>query len=313
MMRPRSRESVLFVTLDSCRFDTFAAAAAPRLRAIGPLHRAQAPSYYTHASHAAMFVGFTPGMAGIAQPILNPKAGKLFKLVGAGFAGIGANGYELRGRDIVEGFRNSGFATLGTGAVGWFDPRVPTGQHLTSSFDKFFYSGDPFSLRAQMKWLRREIESVEGDVFAFLNLGETHVPYWHEGAPWSRRDNPCIPFQSVDRSADCRARQLACLEFADAELAPLLEAFMGSTILACGDHGDCWGEDGLWEHGISHPATLTVPLMVRLRGEPIDVEPAPSEIDAADSSAGSAEPSEVSRAAPRSLMRRIAGRLSRRW
>lgn len=312
MKRPRSRESVLFITLDSCRFDTFEAALAPALRAIGPLHRAQSPSYYTHASHAAMFVGFTPGLAQIAQPILNPKAGKLFKLMGGGFAGIGANGYDLRGRDIVEGFRNSDFATLGTGAVGWFNPRVPTGLHLTSSFDRFFYSGDPFSLRKQMKWLTREIEATDRDVFAFLNLGETHVPYWHEGASWSRRDNPCVPFQTVDRSADCRSRQLACLEFADKELAPLLDAFMGSTILACGDHGDCWGEDGLWEHGISHPATLTVPLLVRLRGEPIDADPSLYVNEDADLSANIAEPWEVARAAPRTIVRRIVDRLLRR-
>ena len=37
----------------------------------------------------------------------------------------------------------------------------------------------------------------------------------------------------------------------------------------CADHGDCWGEDGLWEHGISHPATLTVPLLLRVRGVPV--------------------------------------------
>ena len=32
------------------------------------------------------------------------------------------------------------------------------------------------------------------------------------------------------------------------------------------DHGDCWGEDGLWEHGISHRRTLEVPLLMRVRG-----------------------------------------------
>jgi glucan phosphoethanolaminetransferase (alkaline phosphatase superfamily) len=55
----------------------------------------------------------------------------------------------------------------------------------------------------------------------------------------------------------------------DARLAPLLQGFRDGTTLVCADHGECWGEDGLWEHGISHPATLTVPLLLRYRGQPV--------------------------------------------
>jgi hypothetical protein len=276
----RSRDSVLFVTLDSCRYDTFVAAAAPNMKAIAPLHRAQAPSYYTYGSHSAMFVGFTPGLAHVAEPILNPKFGKLFKLVGGGFVGKGTEAYELQGRNIVEGFRNRGFATVGSGAVGWFDTSLPTGRHLTESFDQFMFAGSTSGLDRQLDWLSERLAETRGDVFTFLNVGETHVPYYFKGAPWPEADNPCLPFQNVDRSEDCRTRQRLCCEFADAALAPLLAAFKDSTILICGDHGDCWGEDGLWEHGISHPVTLTVPLMVRHRGEPVATrapEPAAAE------------------------------------
>ena len=45
---------------------------------------------------------------------------------------------------------------------------------------------------------------------------------------------------------------------------PLLAAFAGAAIVVCSDHGDCWGEDGLWEHGIHHARTLEVPLLFRL-------------------------------------------------
>ena len=99
-------------------------------------------------------------------------------------------------------------------------------------------------------------------------MGETHVPYWHAGAKWDRDDNPCVPFQgpSHERRRTCRRRQRACLEYVDALLAPLLEGFMDATIVLTADHGDCWGEDGLWEHGISHRRTLEVPLLMRVRG-----------------------------------------------
>ena len=265
----RTPNSVLFVTLDSCRYDTFLAAAAPNMKAIGPLHRAQAPSYYTFGSHSSMFAGFTPGLAHSSKPILNPKMGKLFKLAGGGFGGHATSTYELSGRNIIEGFKTAGFPTIGSGAVGWFNSTVPTGRPLTESFDRFFYPGNTFSLRRQLVWMSEQLEQHRGDVFAFLNVGETHVPYYHEGAPWKPEDNPCVPFQKDDRSVDCRSRQLSCCEFVDRELGALLASFADSTVMICGDHGDCWGEDGLWEHGISHPATLTVPLLVKVRGQSI--------------------------------------------
>jgi hypothetical protein len=263
------RDRVLFITLDSCRFDTFEAAGAPNLKAVAPFHKAQAPSYFTYASHSAMFVGFTPGLAGAAQPLLDPKFGKLFKIVGAGHPGKGTEGYELVGRNIVDGFRRAGYTTIGTAAMGWFDPQTATGAHLSDSFEHFHFAG-AYYLRQQMEWVQSRLAEASGDTFTFVNVGETHVPYWHEGATWSADDNPCRPFQTVDRSADCRVRQTACLEYADRLLAPLLHQHLDDTIIVCGDHGDCWGEDGLWEHGVMHPMTTTVPLVIRFKGTPIE-------------------------------------------
>ena len=268
----QSRDSVLFITLDSCRFDTFDAANAPNMKAVAPLYLAQAPSHYTYGSHAAMFVGFTPGIAHLRRPVLNPKFGKMFKLVGAGFGGKGTESYELEGRNIIEGFARQGFATMGAAAMGWFDPTTPTGRHLSESFDEFLFAG-PYNLDGQLGWLSDQMTRARRNgfenQFVFLNVGETHVPYYFAGAPWLPSDNPCRPFQEQDRAAECRERQRRCCEFADGRLGALLEAFANSTILICGDHGDCWGEDGLWEHGISHPATLQVPLLAKVRGVPI--------------------------------------------
>ena len=81
-------DDILFVTLDSCRFDTFE---RPLIRgwfhiaSIGPLHKAFSPSYFTYGSHAAFWMGFTPGVVGCESPFLNPKAGKLFRLTYSGF------------------------------------------------------------------------------------------------------------------------------------------------------------------------------------------------------------------------------------
>lgn len=270
-------DRVLFITLDSCRFDSFRDANLPNMKAIGPLHKARSPGYFTYASHSAMFVGFTPGIAELAQPFLNPKFGKLFRLRGKEFSSKGFEGYELSGRDIIEGFKNLGYTTIGSGAMPWFDRMTPGGLHLTESFEHYLYAG-PHNLDRQLAFLDAQLAAAKGPTFTFLNVGETHVPYWHKGASWSAKDNPCKPFQTLDRSSECRSRQIACAEFVDQRLAGLLEQHLEGTILICADHGDCWGEDGLWAHGIMHEMTTTVPLLIRHRGEPISAHTAQAEV-----------------------------------
>ena len=265
---PQDPRSILFVTLDSCRYDTFLAAHAPNLKAVGELHRAMAPGNFTFGSHAAMFVGFTPGIAGCSEPFINPKYGKIFKITGGGFPGKGTEFMTLAGRNIVDGLKRKGYLTLGSGAVGWFDPQTETGRHLTEDFDQFYFPGDGHSLAKQLDWLAKRLSTPDRPIFAFLNIGETHVPYYFEGAPWPLEVNPCVPFAETNDAAECRRRQAACLEFVDARLAPLLRAFSGSSTVVCADHGDCWGEDGLWEHGIHHEKVLEVPLLFRLATGP---------------------------------------------
>lgn len=267
-------ESILFLTLDSCRYDSFRDARIPGLKAIAPLHKAQSPSYFTYGSHAAFWMGFTPGISLAKVPWLNPKAGKLFRMNHSAGSSHGDDVFQLSGSNMIEGFRGLGYYTLGTGAVAWFDLDTPTGSVLAEPFDQFWYSGQTWNLRGQLSWLSQQIQLQGPDrpMFVFLNVGETHVPYWHEEADWEPWPSPCIPFGGRQCSRrESRRRQIACLEWVDTQLAPLLEAFRPCTSVVCADHGDCWGEDGLWEHGISHPSTLTVPLLMRVRGEPISL------------------------------------------
>jgi hypothetical protein len=261
--------SALLITLDSCRYDTFLAAHAPNLKSVGAdIHRAQAPSHFTYGSHKAMFVGFTPGVAGLSQPFVNPKFAKFFRIANGGRLAFGPAAFELEGRDIIQGFGTRGYRTIGSGALGWFNPETPMGATLTADFDRFFYPHGIWFVRRQAAWLDAELDAAgDAPVFVFLNVGETHVPYWHEGADWSPGDNPCVPFQTLDRAADCAHRQRACLEYVDAVLAGVLARFAHATVVVTADHGDCWGEDGIWEHGIGHEMVLTVPLVFRVAPE----------------------------------------------
>ncbi len=263
--------SFLFVTLDSCRYDTFANASTPGFDTVGTAHCAMAPGNYTYGSHAAMFVGFTPGVSAVREPFLNPKFGRIFKMAYPPPLYSRRDFATLEGANIVEGFDRLGYATIGTGAVSWFDTEAPTGRVLTSSFKRFFYPGNTYSLRRQLAFVEEELASVGSDVpaFVFINVGETHVPYFHEDASWSPEDNPCVPFSEGNDAAECRRRQTTCLQWVDREMSGLVERFDGANVLVCGDHGDAWGEDGLWEHGIHHQKVYEVPLLFRLQNQPI--------------------------------------------
>jgi hypothetical protein len=260
--------SVLLITLDSCRYDTFAAANAPKMKSIGALHRAMAPANFTFGSHASIFAGFTPGVPGITVPYVNPKFARIFRMAGGGFPGHRPPFIALEGRNIIDGFNRKGFATIGSGAVGWFNPQTETGAVLTNGFDEFFYPGNLYSLDEQIDWATSRIRDLDGwPIFLFLNVGETHVPYFHKAADWDPSYNPCVPFGSNNDRAECRRRQVSCVEYADVRICELLDLFATATTVICADHGDCWGEDGVWEHGVSHPMVLEVPLVFRLNVE----------------------------------------------
>ena len=276
------KEDVLIITLDSCRYDTFKHLfdknLIPNLKSVGQLYRAQAPSHFTYGSHASFWMGFTPGIANTRKPYLNPKAGKLFRMSHSGLPTNNQDCFTLIGKNIVDGFNNQNYTTIGTGAVEWFNPSTETGAVLGSDFKAFYFAENTWSLNNQLQWINKQLElcSPKQKVFCFLNIGETHVPYWHEGASWERWPSPCVPFGGDSCDAmESAFRQRSCLEWVDFELGPLLKRFEDSTILVCADHGDCWGEDGLWEHGISHAATLTVPLLLRVRGEPVNATQPP--------------------------------------
>lgn len=259
-------DSLLLITLDSCRFDTLSSCSVPVISGVGPIHKVMAPSYFTYASHAAMFVGFTPGDGMSQEAIVNPKCGKLVRLHGGGSPSRANDRFVLRGRSMMEGFNNAGYLTAGTGAVKWFDDSSDVGRLLVQDFQHYMYAGNAWSLRKQLQWLSETVGGARRPVFAFINIGETHVPYYYEGAPWSNADVTCRAFASSNNAVESARRQAACLTWVDQAIAPLVGAFSKANIMICGDHGDAWGEGGVWEHGFHHPKVMEVPMIFRVSG-----------------------------------------------
>jgi membrane-anchored protein YejM (alkaline phosphatase superfamily) len=264
MKRLKSQKNYLLITLDSCRYDTFISARIPNMKGVGQVYKAFSNGNFTYPSHAAIFVGFTPGNPQLRETFVNPKFGKIFKIKTDGdYIGPGMDHVVLDGKNIVDGFKREGYITIGTAAMDWFDPESESGRTLMSDFDYFLYSKTDF-LKQKEYVIQKIAECKDKPRFVFMNIGETHVPYYFKGASWSRKDNPCVPFGSNNSFEKSSFRQRKCLEFIDSHIAEILALFKKDNVVICSDHGDCWGEDGLWEHAIHHEKTVTVPLLFKL-------------------------------------------------
>lgn len=259
--------SHLFITLDSCRFDVFQAANTPNMDKVGNLYKARSPSFFTFPSHKAMFAGFTPAVHGKGR-WLNPKHGKLYRITSSNVSNNPNDHILLKGRNIIRGFNNLGYETIGTGAVRWFDDRTDAGEELSCDFKHYKYFGDLHYLHKQVPWVRNLSTMSKQNTFCFINVGETHDPYTYPDSGF----NSVAAYKRLSNKEKAREevlyQQKKCVEYIDSILSPLLNLFMrvNATIIITADHGELFGEDGLWQHQDMHEMTTTVPLIMNVKG-----------------------------------------------
>jgi hypothetical protein len=258
MINARERvgtHDVLFVTLDSLRYDVAREALAegrtPNLAAVlpgGEWEERHSPGSFTYAAHQAFFAGFLP----------TPRApGRHARLFAARFAGSETTGPEtcvFEAPDIVAGLAARGYHTVCIGGVGFFNRRTPLGSVLPGLFAESHWSPelgvtDPRSTENQVVLATEALRGVPADrrVFLFVNISAIHQP--------NRMYQP-------GAAADSPASQAAALAYVDGHLPALFGAMQRRgpvlTIL-CSDHGTAYGEDGYTGHRLCHPVVWTVP------------------------------------------------------
>ena len=262
----------VFLVFDSLRWDVFDQANLPFLRSLGTWKKALTPGNYTLPAHMSFFVGKLPQT--LDQTDYYDTAAVRISWYGRSFRGKPlwqlSNPESprkaicnLHGKNVIEGFSRLGYTTIGTGAMNWFNPELSAGRYLTESFDHFSFMGcrDQGGLsgaEAQVAWVLKTLRSSQEPYFLFMNFGETHHPYIYEDCPWIKEKQP------YGNASKCRARQTGCIEYLDGLLRGLLGQLENYDLVICSDHGDAFGEDGLWGHSFSHPTVLEVPLLIQL-------------------------------------------------
>ncbi|MBI3911188.1 MAG: sulfatase-like hydrolase/transferase [Armatimonadetes bacterium] len=267
--RPRYTENFLLVTYDSCRHDSYQAARTPILDAHTEARRAWSQATYTYASHASIFQGMLPHSF-TEEAYYNRYVRQLWRQPHRKQGSVDARVVFPAGvKNLIEGFNRLRYFTCGTAAMGWF--RHPS---LREYWQAFQWTG--INARRQVSWIKDQIfRHRRRPCFAFINFGETHSPYRFdesvagtEGEAAARKARKGKRLTRQDWSFDEEGwrRQVACVEFLDAQMGDLLACFreIGKdvTVVMCGDHGDCFGEEGLYGHGFYHPRVMEVPLAI---------------------------------------------------
>jgi hypothetical protein len=246
---------VLFVTLDTLRYDVACAALAagrtPNLARVLPGGRWEprhTPGSFTYAAHHAFFAGFLP------TPVAPGRHPRLFAARFPGSETIQSETCVFDAPDIVTGLAGRGYHTVCIGGVGFFNRRTPLGRVLPDLFAESHWSEalgvtDPRSTENQVALAETILARLprQQRLFLFVNVSALHQPN-------------CI--FTPGATHDTPETQAAALAYVDRHLPRLFAAVQRRVpVLAilCSDHGTAYGEQGYTGHRLSHPVVWTVP------------------------------------------------------
>jgi hypothetical protein len=246
---------VFFITLDSLRFDVAQLAhiqgLTPNLSRLVPhgWECRHAPGTFTLPSHVAMFSGFLP------TPRAKPKSPSLAAPRIPGIDSLSPDTFLFDEGGIPQALAARGYRTVCIGGVGFFANVTPLSQILPSYFQETFWKprfgpGRKDSIAAQLKVARTVLDETTSPLLMFINVATTHHP---------------TTIYLDDAAHESVESQTAALRYLDAEIAPLCDLLLDrrtprpSVLIICADHGDAFGEDGLWGHRLAHQTVLDIP------------------------------------------------------
>ncbi len=255
-----NRTNIALITIDALRYDTAISARTPYIHGLMKEYQTAgstgwvkvgAHGTYTLPAHVSMFqAGILPSM-NIPQydAPYNRQRTKLFRAQLSWTRNNKALYPTPEAPNIVKGFAKLGYRTLGIGGVHWFDTRYETSKNLWNQyFDEFYWEEEyaeenPEGFERQIDRTRELLTPSDArPLFYFLNVSTTHFPY-----------------QGHEKSV---AGQIKCLEYIDKHLPTLIELLPRPLhLILMADHGECFGEDGLWEHSCYHPMVMEVPMV----------------------------------------------------
>ena len=264
---------IVFIVMDSCRFDTFVAAATPNIDRFGQVEKRYSYASWTAPSHYA----FTMGML----PHVSPKkvfASEVYKeefVLWADRTGSTSMAFEdfLPELSLPVVLRKLGYHTVARVSMPVLNRFTLINQHF-----------DDYKLMDHHNDFAGMVEEIDFDRkqphYYFLNVGETHYPYMLDGKDLPHISGVHGVFKSLGKEKNGREKkvyeffetaqmemlhkqQVKCVEYIDNLIGELVKKATDNTyFIVTSDHGELFGEDGYFGHGpIMHEKCFEVPLI----------------------------------------------------
>jgi len=271
--------NLVFMVLDSCRYDSFAQARKPHFDWLGDAEQRWSYASWTAPSHYAYLMGLVPHRS--PQGVYASEVYKEDFSAWVSRLGIPDLGFRnfIPQLSLPKLLKDNGYRCIG---------RVS--MPVLNSFtlvSKFF---DDYKLMSNHNDFRGMVDEIEftsdRPTFYFLNIGETHYPYMLKA-----RDLPYIAgvhgaalalaagedsggwvangkgkgasFFDAEKLEFLHAQQIRCVEYVDQLFARLLEKAPTDTyFMVMADHGEAFGDGGYFGHGpVMHEAVFAVPFL----------------------------------------------------
>lgn len=268
---PPGARNVLLVVLDSLRYDSWIAAAPRNLGRLGQVEKRYSYATWTPPSHLNMLMGMFP----------HPMPAHLTR---AAYVRREFLQHSRRFQIDVRHFQRKHvpaifLPTLLRG-VG-YHTRAIVSMPVLNAFTAINRDWESYEQMSRHNDLAGMIGKLRFDpdrpTFYLLNVGETHYPYTVGDAAADGPDRPGVfdpdprarqqltldRLLTLDEMHQARERQIHACAYVDTLFARLYAAVpRGTYIVVTADHGDLFGEDGMFGHGaVVHQKVLEVPFV----------------------------------------------------
>nr|WP_232226725.1 sulfatase-like hydrolase/transferase [Algiphilus aromaticivorans] len=263
--------NLIYIVMDSCRFDSWQRARTPNMDRIGAGARRYSYASWTSPSHYTYLMGMIPHASpqGVFASEVYKKDFALW-VDRTGIEGLSFKSFVPQ-LSLPNVLQEEGYRTVARVSLPVLNPQT----HLNRHFDDYKLMDDHNDFGGMVKEMGFDEDEPS---FYFCNLGETHYPYMLDGdslphisgvhGVFKRMDDD-MGAQADDRffdeeqMHDLHAQQVKTVEHVDNLLDELIsKAPVNTHFIITADHGECFGEGGYFGHGpINHEKVMEVPFL----------------------------------------------------
>jgi hypothetical protein len=264
---------IVFIIMDSCRYDSFVAANTPNIDRLGKAEKRFSYASWTAPSHYTFTMGILPHSSPAKVyasevykeefMIWNDRIGRLESAEAVAFRDF------LPELSLPKVLNKLGYRTVARVSMPVLNQFTLINQH----FDDYKLMDNHNDFAGMVE----EIDFPDQPHYYFLNLGETHYPYMLKDADLPRisgvhgvlkslgndgsDSGELGDFFNADKMTMLHNQQIACVEYIDGYIGKLMSKAPENThFIVTADHGELFGEDGYFGHGpIMHNKCFEVP------------------------------------------------------